>query len=145
MAKGDKLIVYGIGIFTLSALLLAWMSHSGRAGSKAEHPSAAGIPVMGASPSEAPAPSTTEGSPSPSANQPMATPEERHSSTESDARPADRPARSQADTSHADKPLPPDLSAPSDEGLSPPDSGQLLSPSQGETAAQRVARRLRRH
>ena len=97
MAKGDKLIVYGIGIFTLSALLLAWMSHSGRAGSKAEHPSAAGIPVMGASPSEAPAPSTTEGSPSPSANQPMATPEERHSSTESDARPADRPARSQAD------------------------------------------------
>jgi hypothetical protein len=127
MATNNKRLTYGICILAGSALLLTWISHSGH---KAEPPREAPIPWKGEAPSQATPSTTTQESP-PLVAQP-------------DPRPATQSPRPPDDASSASSSLPPTLYAPShDEEPSPPDSDQSLAQPQ-ETAAQRVARQLRR-
>ena len=134
MEKSDKLVAYGIGILALSAVVMTLISHSGRAARKVEPPKAVGVPWT--SSSQAAVPTTTLDSPSQTSVPSNPPAEEQH------APPAYQPSRRQADAPPASQSLLPDLSTPSDEEVSPPDSEQ--NPSK-ETASQRVGRRLRRH
>src|SRR5882762_9768242 len=135
MGKSDRLVAYAIGILALTAILLSWISHShsSRTGPKPEPPTPVGAPWTQSSPSRAAVPSTSQDSPSQGTV--LTTPE--------DARPAYQPPQHQADAPAADPSRPPDFSSSSQEAPAPPDSDQ--NPSKGESASQRVARRLRRH
>jgi hypothetical protein len=136
MEKSDKLVAYGICILALSAVVMTWISHSGRAARKAEPPKAVGVPWT--SSSQAAVPTTTQDSPSQTSVPSNPPAEGQHSY----APPVYQPSRPQSDAPPASQSLLPDLSTPSDEEVSPPDSEQ--NPSK-ETASQRVGRRLRRH
>ena len=144
MEKSDRLVGYGIGILALTAILLTWISHSSRTGRKAEPPKPVGVPWTQSSPARAAAPATSQESPS-QAGVPSAAAEVQRSSADPDPRRAYQPPQHQADAPAADQPLPPDFSLPSDEEAAQPDSDSTLSPSKGESAAQRVGRRLRGH
>lgn len=135
----NKRVTYGICILALSALLLTWISHSGR---KAEAPKEKPIPWKGEAPSQASAlspkvESPTEVSGSSGAN------DGGRSSTQPDPRPSSPSPRAPDDASSASS-LPANFSTPSlEEESSPADSDQSSAQPQ-ETAAQRVARHLRR-
>jgi hypothetical protein len=136
----NKRVTYTICILAGSALLLTWISHSGR---KPEPPKEAPIPWKGEAPSQATVSTTRQESPSQVSGTSNAA-DAGHSSTQPDPRPATQSPRPADDASSASSSLPPTFSAPSyDEESASPDSDQSLAQPQ-ETAAQRVARHLRR-
>ena len=130
MGTSYRFVAYGIIILVLSAVLLAWISHVGSTGHKAEPPKAVAIPSAESSP-----PQTPRSRPH----------EEERSSAEPDARSAPQPSYPEVGAPSDDPYLPPSFSTPSDGEASPSDSDQSSSPSKGESAEQHFIRRLKRH
>lgn len=131
METKDKRVAYGVFILVMSAILLSLLAHSGR---KAEPPKSAAIPWKGSEPSQA-APVSLRQDTTPQASTP-----------EPVAQAPSQPSARQVDAAPPATPPPTlDLSASSSEEPASPDSEPSVNPSGGETASQRVARRLGRH
>jgi len=132
METNNKRLTYGVCILALSALLLTWISHSGH---KTEAPKEAPVPWKGvdlsqaapAAKPEAPAEVSSSYSPQP------------------DPRPASPPAPPPKDAPSASSSLPSYFSTPSNDEEAAPADSDAGSAQPQETAAQRVARQLRRH
>ena len=140
MGTTNNRVTYGLCILAASAIFLAWITHSGR---KPEAPKDAPIPWKGEAPSQASALSPKVASPTGVGGSSSVT-DGGQSSTQTYARPSSPSPRPTDDASSASTSLPPSFSTPSlDEESSTTDSDQSSAQPQ-ETAAQRVARHLRR-
>ncbi len=147
MGTNYRFVAYGTVIFALCAILLTWISHFGRTGSKAQPPKTVAIPSADYNPLRTPRPAPSASGDSPSqTSTPFYSPhEDQRSSAEPDARSAHQPSNPEVGAPPDDQFLPPSFSTSSEGEVSPPDSDQNSSPSKGESAEQRFIRRLKRH
>jgi hypothetical protein len=142
MGTTNNRVTYGLCILAASAIFLAWITHSGR---KPEARKDAPIPWKGEAPSQASAlsPKVASSTEASGSSNPAGA-EAGQSSVQSYARPSSPSPRPPDDASSASSSLPPSFTTPSlDQESSAADSDQSSAQPQ-ETAAQRVARHLRR-
>jgi hypothetical protein len=141
MGTTNNRVTYGLCILAASAIFLAWISHSGR---KPVAPKDAPIPWKGEAPSQASALSPKVVSSTETSGSSGVT-DAGQSTAQTYARPVSQTPRPPDDASSASSSsLPSSFTTPSlDEEPSAADSDQSSAQPQ-ETAAQRVARQLRR-
>jgi hypothetical protein len=142
MATNDKRAVYTMGALAASAILLALVTHASH---KPEPRKDAPVRWVGTAPSQTAISATRQDGPSQSSASPRGSEDAQRSSTQPAARPANQPARPSDDASSSgysssSSTLPSFSTSLDGEEVSPPDS--VAAPQ--ETAAQRVARHLRR-
>jgi hypothetical protein len=139
MGMTDKRAVYTMCALAASAILLAWISHASH---KPEPRKDAPVPWVGTAPSQNATAATRQDSPSQVSASPRGSDDAQPSAPQPSPRPANQPAHPPDDASSAGSSTLPSFSTSLDgEEVAAPDS--VASPQ--ETAAQRVARHLRRH
>lgn len=145
MGTSYRFVAYGMILLVLSAVLLTWISHIGSTGHKAEPHKAVAVPSAESSHrAPHPAPSASGDSPSQTSTPFYSPHEDERSSPEPDARSAHQHSYPEVGAP-PDDPYLPSFSTPSEGEVSPPDSDENSSPSNGESTEQRFIRRLKRH
>lgn len=138
-----KLVGYSVGVFVLTALMLAWISHSSHVASPPE--AAGGAPEpdppseivtswAGASP---PSQSQTHNAEKPTLSETVAP--AANQSAPPDTATTSNPSPFQTSTLSAYQSSPSEAAAPSEDQVSAPDSEQDMTPAKGSNAALRAA------